>query len=250
MRCSLTRVAQPRCRVLSDGTDANWQKQAQPRHLVLCSHGQEGRAAAAMCTVAILCSSFWNAAQAQPTHADHSGGHMHHKSSHHGSGQAHAAGTPSGLVYVYDMPREFTDDLRELPVQWHPEQYDYDQASCSLWFVGRLRAQDSSLLRLQFRLSSMHDVRSDAHACKPIQVLHKHLLESGVRAHEPEQAQLFFIPAYLGRHYNWYWQQWSTPGDAWDVNAECPPEYSKAECFWQAWGGAKTVSQLPVQTYI
>ena len=58
---------------------------------------------------------------------------MHSKSSYHGSGGglsvAHAAGAPKGLVYVYDMPPQFTDDLKELPVQWHPEQYDYDQAS-------------------------------------------------------------------------------------------------------------------------
>lgn len=32
-----------------------------------------------------------------------------------------------GYIYVYDMPSEFTDDLTELPVQWHPSQYDYDQ---------------------------------------------------------------------------------------------------------------------------
>ena len=59
---------------------------------------------------------------------------MHSKSAYHGSGgalgQTHAAGAPKGLVYVYDMPAEFTDDMKELPVQWHPEQYDYDQASC------------------------------------------------------------------------------------------------------------------------
>ena len=32
-----------------------------------------------------------------------------------------------GFIYVYDMPSEFTDDLTQLPVQWHPSQYDYDQ---------------------------------------------------------------------------------------------------------------------------
>jgi hypothetical protein len=31
------------------------------------------------------------------------------------------------FIYVYDMPAEFTDDLSQLPVQWHPSQYDYDQ---------------------------------------------------------------------------------------------------------------------------
>ena len=33
-----------------------------------------------------------------------------------------------GFIFVYDMPSEFTDDLTRLPVQWHPSQYDYDQA--------------------------------------------------------------------------------------------------------------------------
>ena len=31
------------------------------------------------------------------------------------------------FIYVYDMPAEFTDDLSQLPVQWHPSQIDYDQ---------------------------------------------------------------------------------------------------------------------------
>ena len=80
-----------------------------------------------------------------------------------------------------------------------------------------------------------------------MQVLHKHFLESGVRSHEPEQAQLFFIPVYLGRHYNWFWQQWSTPGSAWDVHADCRPEHTPAECFWEKWDGAKAVSGPPCQ---
>ena len=79
-----------------------------------------------------------------------------------------------------------------------------------------------------------------------VQVLHKHFLESSVRAHEPEQAQLFFIPVYLGRHYNWYWQQWSTPGNAWDVHADCLPQHTPAECFWEKWSGAKAVSPAAV----
>ena len=31
------------------------------------------------------------------------------------------------FIYVYDMPAEFTDDLSQLPLQWHPSQDDYDQ---------------------------------------------------------------------------------------------------------------------------
>ena len=36
-----------------------------------------------------------------------------------------------GFIYVYDMPGEFTDGLTQLPVQWHPSQYDYDQVRCT-----------------------------------------------------------------------------------------------------------------------
>lgn len=36
-------------------------------------------------------------------------------------------GAQEDFIYVYDMPGEFTDDLTQLPVQWHPSQYDYDQ---------------------------------------------------------------------------------------------------------------------------
>jgi hypothetical protein len=54
---------------------------------------------------------------------------MHSKSAYHasGGGLAHSA-PPKGFVYVYDMPADFTDSMKDLPVQWHPEQYDYDQA--------------------------------------------------------------------------------------------------------------------------
>ena len=40
-------------------------------------------------------------------------------------------GVQEGFIYVYDMPGEFTDDLTQLPVQWHPSQYDYDQVRCT-----------------------------------------------------------------------------------------------------------------------
>ena len=40
-------------------------------------------------------------------------------------------GAQGGFIYVYDMPGDFTDDLTQLPVQWHPSQYDYDQVSCT-----------------------------------------------------------------------------------------------------------------------
>ena len=45
-----------------------------------------------------------------------------------------------------------------------------------------------------------------------LQVLHEHFESSPARTEDPEQAQLFMIPVYLGRYYNWFWQQWSTPG--------------------------------------
>lgn len=34
---------------------------------------------------------------------------------------------PKGMIYVYDMPPKYTEDILALPAEWHPEQYDYDQ---------------------------------------------------------------------------------------------------------------------------
>lgn len=50
-------------------------------------------------------------------------------------GREHIHGGVSGrrprptteFVYVYDMPAKFTSDISKLSVEWHPEQYDYDQ---------------------------------------------------------------------------------------------------------------------------
>ena len=50
-----------------------------------------------------------------------------------------AQGLQEGFIYVYDMPDEFTDDLTQLPVQWHPSQYDYDQ-------VGRTNIMEQTIL--------------------------------------------------------------------------------------------------------
>ncbi len=74
-----------------------------------------------------------------------------------------------------------------------------------------------------------------------LQVLHKHFLGSPARTEDPSQAQLFFIPVYLGRHFNWFWQQWSAPGNAWDVHEECLPTHTPPECFWDKWDRAKEV---------
>ena len=62
-----------------------------------------------------------------------------------------------------------------------------------------------------------------------------------MRTDDPEKAQLFYIPVYLGRHYNWFWQQWSTPGKAWDVHKDCLPHHTPPECFWDKWDRAKQV---------
>lgn len=35
---------------------------------------------------------------------------------------------PKGFLHVYDLPPRFNEDIKELPTQWHPEQYDIDQA--------------------------------------------------------------------------------------------------------------------------
>lgn len=37
--------------------------------------------------------------------------------------------------------------------------------------------------------------------------LHEHFLGSGLRTRDPDAATLFFIPAYLGRLFNWFWQR-------------------------------------------
>ena len=37
--------------------------------------------------------------------------------------------------------------------------------------------------------------------------LHEHFLESSLRTRDPDAATLFFIPAYLGRLFNWFWQR-------------------------------------------
>lgn len=83
-----------------------------------------------------LCSSLLTRADARASQiaAAHGGRNalrrMHENAAHHsseaGSGHQHTA-PPKEFIYVYDMPAEFADDLKELPAQWHPEQYDYDQ---------------------------------------------------------------------------------------------------------------------------
>lgn len=47
----------------------------------------------------------------------------------HGSPSGRRARPTKAFVYVYDMPAKFTSDVKALNVEWHPEQYDYDQVS-------------------------------------------------------------------------------------------------------------------------
>lgn len=79
-----------------------------------------------------------------------------------------------------------------------------------------------------------------------MQLLHQHLLQSKARTEDPNQAQLFFIPVYLGRHFNWFWQQWSAPDNAWDVHEDCAPSHTPPECFWDKWDRAKEVSAATI----
>ena len=37
--------------------------------------------------------------------------------------------------------------------------------------------------------------------------LHEHFLGSGLRTRDPDAATLFFVPVYLGRLFNWFWQR-------------------------------------------
>jgi hypothetical protein len=89
---------------------------------MVCVLGRQRIQLAALCWAAVLCS---HTGQARRLHAADC------SSSSSGSEQAAAARSTAaahGFIFVYDMPADFTDDLRDLPVQWHPEQYDYDQA--------------------------------------------------------------------------------------------------------------------------
>ena len=38
---------------------------------------------------------------------------------------------PKGFLHVYDLPPKFNEEIKELPTQWHPEQYDIDQVRLS-----------------------------------------------------------------------------------------------------------------------
>jgi len=79
--------------------------------------------------------------------------------------------------------------------------------------------------------------------CTGLQVLHEHFKGSDVRTEDPEAAQLFMIPVYLGRYYNWFWQQWSTPGNPWEIVDDCEPRHraGSPECWWEKWMWAKGV---------
>ena len=74
-------------------------------------------------------------------------------------------------------------------------------------------------------------------------MLHEHFLGRNLRTEDPEQAQLFMIPVYLGRYYNWFWQQWSTLGNPWEIVQECEPRHraGSPECWWEKWMWAKGV---------
>ena len=37
--------------------------------------------------------------------------------------------------------------------------------------------------------------------------LHEHFLRSSLRTRDPDAATLFFVPVYLGRLFNWFWQR-------------------------------------------
>lgn len=49
----------------------------------------------------------------------------------HGSVSGRRPRPTKEFLYVYDMPSKFTSDIKKLSVEWHPEQYDYDQVRYS-----------------------------------------------------------------------------------------------------------------------
>lgn len=77
-----------------------------------------------------------------------------------------------------------------------------------------------------------------------LQVLHEHFRGSAARTEDLAEAQLFMVPVYLGRYYNWFWQQWSTPGNPWEIVEDCEPRHraGSPECWWEKWMWAKGVS--------
>lgn len=169
--------------------------------------------------------------------------HSSHKyrASGGGAGVRHAhAAAPKEFVYVYDLPSQFNEDLTDLPVQWHPEQYDYDQVRFTLALLSQIAAP-AYILTCPYPCTSALTLCKRPNNGSLVQVLHRHFSKSAVRTEDPEKAQLFFIPVYLGRHYNWFWQQWSAPGKAWDVSRDCQPHHTPSECFWEKWTGAKEV---------
>lgn len=61
----------------------------------------------------------------------------------HRDTQEHVA-VPRGFLHVYDLPAKFNEDIKELPTQWHPEQYDIDQARCSMRRQQTLKASSEA----------------------------------------------------------------------------------------------------------
>ena len=172
---------------------------------------------------------------------------------------------------MYNMPAKFTTDIQQLAPEWHSDQYDYDQVrhavmrapqhrvqskvtatskirgsrckpctrGCQYW--GRSLRKDPSE---RYELVSLVQESLCDDAQHGLQVLHEHFQGSSVRTEDPEQAQLFMIPVYLGRYYNWFWQQWSTPGSPWEIVEDCEPRHraGSPECWWEKWMWAKGVS--------
>lgn len=71
-------------------------------------------------------------------------------------------------------------------------------------------------------------------------MLHQHFLQSPVRARSAAAAKLFFIPVYLGRYFNFYWQQWSEEGDAWAITSDCRGMEAEP-CWMEKWERAQNV---------
>lgn len=81
------------------------------------------------------------------------------------------------------------------------------------------------------------------------QVLHKHLLGSPVSTRDPAQASIFFIPVYLGRLFNFQWQQFSDPSNAWLINRDCHG-LSAWDCWAEKWEHAVNVSAHSAPTML
>lgn len=85
-------------------------------------------------------------------------------------------------IYIYDLPKKFNQEILKIYEVWHAQCYSFDFCG----FGARLFSPESGV--------HVHDSHQFS-----LEVLVHHLLQlSPYRTLDPEQADLFYIPAYIG----------------------------------------------------